>query len=99
MWNSRRANRTWAARVILSTLILTGFRASAQSSIEHIAFDRPEAWALKYFTALSIFTPLGPPRVREAGVIELGFEGGLGPASLRESAARGVRWHGTGGSQ
>jgi hypothetical protein len=87
MWNSRRANRTWAARVILSTLILTGFRASAQSSIEHIAFDRPEAWALKYFTALSIFTPLGPPRAREAGAIELGFEGGWVP-HLSESQRR-----------
>ncbi|HEX7615848.1 MAG TPA: hypothetical protein VF554_11300 [Thermoanaerobaculia bacterium] len=78
---------TWSARVILGTLILVRFRASAQSPVEHIAFDRPEAWALKYFTAVSTFTPLGAPRAREAGAVELGFEGGWVP-QLSESQRR-----------
>ncbi len=78
---------TRAARVILITLILTRFSASAQSPAEHIAFDRPEAWALKYFSAVSTFTPLGPPHRREAGAVELGFEGGWVPY-LSESQRR-----------
>ena len=70
-------------------LLLGGSRAFALQ----IAFDRPEAWALKYHSAVSTFTPLRPPRWREPGAVELGLEGGWIP-HLSESQ-RCVGFEGT----
>jgi hypothetical protein len=56
--------------------------AHAQQSIggaEALAFDRPESWAMKYFTSLSLPTGMGSPERLGAGKIEIGFEGGLVP--------------------
>lgn len=41
---------------------------------EDLDFDRPEAWAMKYFANVTLLTGLGAPREREAGQIELGLE-------------------------
>ncbi len=83
-WKKRTAR---AARAIVVTLILgAGSRAAAQP-VEHIDFDRPEAWALKYFTAVSTFTPLGPPELRKLGWIDIGLEAGWVPY-LSESQRR-----------
>src|SRR5690242_13318362 len=43
----------------------------------HVGFDRPEAWALKYFasaTLLSGLEPPDPPELRRIGAITLGLE-------------------------
>lgn len=66
---------------------------AAQTPAQQIDFNRPEAWALKYFSAVSTFTALGPPVVREAGSIDFGLEGGWIP-SLSESERR-VGFRGT----
>ena len=52
---------------------------SASGTAEYLSFDRPESWALKYFSSVTTFTPLGPPRFRKPGEIELGLEAGWIP--------------------
>jgi hypothetical protein len=66
-------------RHAIATFVLLGaLSASAQtppaSPVELLSFDRPEAWALKYFIAATTFTPLAPPRTRDLGALELGVE-------------------------
>lgn len=58
------------------------YTAVAQPVIEGtetIDFDRPEAWAMKRSASLTLFTPLGPPKAREAGALQLAFELGWNP--------------------
>lgn len=65
------AHATW-----VFLLVLRG-GALAQDVIrttEHLDSDRPEAWAMQYFTSVSLLAGLGTPYGREPGSIELGFE-------------------------
>jgi hypothetical protein len=69
--------------------------AFAQSTInapvQHLSFDRPEAWALKYFTSATLLSGLQPPEPlieeRRIGSVTLGLELGwlptLGPEQTR----------------
>jgi hypothetical protein len=41
---------------------------------EQLAFDRPEAWAMKYFAAVSLMQGDGPPLGLEKGQWAMGFE-------------------------
>jgi hypothetical protein len=76
----RKHHQVWAARATaLFFLLAVGSRAAAQTPAQQIAFNRPEAWALKYFSAVSTFTALGPPVMREPGSIDFGLEGGWVP--------------------
>jgi opacity protein-like surface antigen len=93
MDTSWKKQTTRAARAIAVTLVLLAASRAAAQPVEHIDFDRPEAWALKYFTAVSTFTPLGPPELRRPGSIDLGFEAGWVPY-LSESQRR-VGFEGT----
>jgi hypothetical protein len=63
--------------LILGVLGPAGLRA--QSDVEELAFDRPEAWAMKYFTSIALFTGLGVPRALDQGAMEFGLEGGWVP--------------------
>jgi hypothetical protein len=84
----REKHRAWGVRAAaLVFLLAAGSHVAAQIPAQQIDFNRPESWALKYFTAVSTFTALGPPVVREAGSIDLGLEGGWIP-SLSESQRR-----------
>src|SRR5262245_56464000 len=51
----------------------------AAGPTEHLASDRPESWAMNYFTSLTLMTGLGPPRDRERWSIEPGLELGWIP--------------------
>jgi hypothetical protein len=83
-YESRNQKETSPLRVsILFLLLATGSRAAAQP----IGFNSPEAWALKYFSAVSTFTAIGPPAVREPGSLDFGLEGGWIP-HLSESQRR-----------
>lgn len=76
----RKQQRTSAPRVIaFFFLIAAGSRAAAQAPAQQIDFDRPEAWALKYFAAVTTFTPLQAPRERAPGTVEIALEGGWVP--------------------
>ena len=59
----------------LIVLVATGFGVSTlQGQGRELAFDRPEAWGMKYGTSLALFTGFGAPREVEKGSIELGLE-------------------------
>ena len=86
-------NRTYL--LLVSALILTTV-ASAQTgpfgtpfptkvftSDEHISFDRPDAWGLKYFIAASLLSGLEPPENGETAhvwSVNVGFETSWLPA-------------------
>jgi hypothetical protein len=92
--DSQKHYRAWGVRATaLFFLLAVASRVAAQTPAQQIAFDRPEAWALKYFSAVSTFTALGPPVLREAGSIDFSLEGGWIP-SLSESQRR-VGFEGT----
>lgn len=55
--------------------------------VEQMDFDRPESWALKYFSSVSLMSGLGTPARTESGSIELSFEGAWVP-SLSEEEQR-----------
>ncbi len=71
---------------------LTG-GADAQSTVQHLSFDSPEAWALKYFTSSTLLSGLQPPEdvdeVRGTGSITVGLETGWLPALNAERARVG----------
>ncbi|MEI6669544.1 MAG: hypothetical protein WCP29_15445 [Acidobacteriota bacterium] len=57
--------------------------ASAQmvmNSVDHLSFDRPESWALKYFTAATLLGGLETPRARTPGSVTIGLEAGWLPS-------------------
>jgi hypothetical protein len=60
---------------------------------EHVTFDSPEGWALKYFTSATIMSGLQPPEPldehRQAGAINVGFEAEWLPALNPERARVG----------
>ncbi len=60
---------------------------------EQISFDRPEAWAMKWFASVTLFTSLGPPTNREPGSVDLALEVDWIP-SLSEDQRR-VGFNGT----
>ena len=41
---------------------------------EHLSSDRPEAWAMNYYTSVTLLAGLSVPRSREFGSIEVGAE-------------------------
>src|SRR5436190_7072683 len=57
--------------------------------VQHLSFDAPEAWALKYFTSVTLLSGLEPPETfgeeRRTGSFSAGVEFGWMPAL---SAAR-----------
>ncbi|MEE8368568.1 MAG: hypothetical protein V3S30_09630 [Thermoanaerobaculia bacterium] len=69
--------------VALTTILSGGLSAQVDpillDGVENLAFDRPESWAMKYFTSVSLFSGLGTPRSTQAGSVELAFEGGTVP--------------------
>jgi hypothetical protein len=46
----------------------------AHAFTESLDSDRPEAWAMNYYTSVTLFTGFGTPHSREFGSIELGGE-------------------------
>jgi hypothetical protein len=71
-------------------LVLGAGDAVAQDVVagtEQFEFDRPEAWAMKYFASVGILTGFGVPPELGSGAIDLGFEGGWIP-SLSEDQRR-----------
>ena len=57
--------------------------ASAQmvmNSIDHLSFDRPESWALKYFTSATLVGGLETPSTRKPGSLSIGLEAGWVPS-------------------
>ncbi|MGH9381665.1 MAG: hypothetical protein ACRD2Z_13775 [Thermoanaerobaculia bacterium] len=77
---------TWGG---LCLLFVYGAPAGAQE----IDFDRTEAWAMKYFSAIALMSGYGPPNRTDPGSVSLGFEAGWVPHLSR--AERTVGFDGT----
>ncbi len=85
---SREASTLYICLICLvgAACVLTG-NAIAQTPtitrVEHLSFDRPEAWALKRFSAASLLSGLPPPEglleERRTGSVIVGLEGGWLP--------------------
>jgi hypothetical protein len=67
-----------AVAFLLLTLAPVGAGAQtlklAEGPAQELDFDSPEAWAMEWTASLTLLTSLGPPRLREAGELELGLE-------------------------
>ena len=76
-----------SAQSLLFAALLGG---SAMAQTEHLAFDRPEAWALKYYTSAMLLSGLQPPEPqlenRRSGSITVGLELGWLPRLNAERA-------------
>lgn len=70
---TRRGPAVTTATLIL---LLAAGLASAQviDDVDELDWDRPEAWAMKYFNSVSQFTGLGAPKAREPWTFEIGLE-------------------------
>ncbi|REJ75150.1 MAG: hypothetical protein DWQ36_06280 [Acidobacteria bacterium] len=71
----RRATLATAAAAL--ALALGALPASAQPVLEgteELDFDRPEAWAMKFFSAASLLTSVGAAAEMQPGAVDLGFE-------------------------
>lgn len=91
----RLALRAIASLAIVISLSVPSV-AGAQEVVggtEEIDFDRPEAWALKWFASVTVFTGVGAPRHRSPGEVELGLELGWIPTLSEEE--RRVGFNGT----
>jgi hypothetical protein len=66
--------------VIIAMLCAAGARAQPVAApTEHLAFDRPEAWAQEYFTSVSFLTGLGGAAPVASGSVRVQLEGGWIP--------------------
>lgn len=63
-------------RFLLSSLscLLGSLPPLTAQTDEHVEFDRPEAWAMQYFTAAGLMQGSAPPATLARGGIALGFE-------------------------
>lgn len=66
-----------ATRLVVSYLLVLLARAPAAHAVvttggtQPIDFDRPEAWAMKYVTSVTLMSGMGPPRDLHLGSIRL----------------------------
>jgi len=66
---------------------------SAAADTEHVSSDSPEAWAMFYFTSVTVFSGLGTPRAREPWSVDFALE--LGNIPHLDTEERRVGFHGT----
>ena len=72
--NTTRSRATSSAVAALLTLCAGIVSAQVIDDVEELDWDRPEAWAMKYFNSVSQLTGLGAPTYREVWSLELGLE-------------------------
>lgn len=65
-------------RTLVAAALLLAFALASSARAEDVDFDRPEAWAMKYFAGVTLLTPLTAGRPA-AGDVDIGFELGLIP--------------------
>jgi len=83
-------------RVLALACIFAGCgfaQARTTTSVQHLNFDAPEAWALKYFTSATMLSGLQPPETavepRKVGSLTVGLEFGWIPALSPDRARVG----------
>src|SRR5437879_10259086 len=92
---NRDASR-WFIYLLGIAWIFTGAaiaQTNVRTTVQHVNFDSPEAWALKYFTSTTMLSGLQPPErpieERRFGSIAVGLELGWLPALSPEQARVG----------
>ena len=78
--------------IVVSLLLLGAPSAKGQES-EELSFHRPEAWAMKYYTAIVLPTGMGVPEPMAVGSMRIGVEAGWIPTLSPEQ--RRVGFNGT----
>ena len=68
---------TFAASLIAAGSVDAG--TEVVTGDQTLDFNRPESWAMKYYTSLTLFTGMGVPQDRRAGDFDLALEGGQVP--------------------
>lgn len=65
--------RTFSRLCLLAFVAHAGSARATLTINDHtrIDFDRPEAWAMKYFTSVTLMTGMGPPRPLHLGSLRL----------------------------
>jgi opacity protein-like surface antigen len=73
-------------RVLFVTIFAASLAAAAPAdagevvtSEETLDVNRPESWAMKYYTSLTLFTGVDMPQYRRTGEVDLALEGGHVP--------------------
>lgn len=69
---------------LLAFLAAPAYPQILLDSTEDLAWDRPEAWAMKYFTAVSMMSSLGASGELQSGAISFGLETGWVPGLSEE---------------
>ncbi len=89
----RRAMPRLASWALLAALIAAAAPGRAQTFVlrdhEDLDFDRPEAWAMAWFSAVTFPTALATPEPLAPGSIELSLEGGSVPSLSEEQRTVG----------
>jgi hypothetical protein len=78
---------------VLVVLLANQAAAQTPGEAEHLDFNRPEAWALKYFTSTTLLTGLDTPGPSHPGSVTLGAE--LSALPSLNAAERRVGFNGT----
>lgn len=95
MRNAHPIRRFGAAAAVLAlAAVLAPAASSAQPVIrddEHLDFDRPEAWAMKYYSMVSLASGYGVPPAREPGDVDFALEVGWIPSIEGDDARVGFR--------
>ncbi|HKI87204.1 MAG TPA: hypothetical protein VKA53_10735, partial [Thermoanaerobaculia bacterium] len=68
-----------ASRLLIALSLSATLASPVAGTSERIAQDRPESWALNYFTATSLMSGFGAPKAAEPGTVSLGVEATLIP--------------------
>jgi hypothetical protein len=63
----------WRVAAAAAALCVAGAPGSARA-VDHLHSDEPEAWAMFYFTSVTLFSGLGVPRSRDVGSVEAALE-------------------------
>jgi hypothetical protein len=87
------SRRLAAPRALLAGAVLAFLAAAASGQViddrEELDFDRPEAWAMAWFSVLTFPTVLASPTPLDPGELELSFEGGSVPSLSAEQRTVG----------
>jgi hypothetical protein len=70
----KRGTIRTAWMVCVALALAAQVTAQIDDRVEELDWDRPEAWAMKYFNSVSILTGLGPPMAREKWSLSIGLE-------------------------
>jgi hypothetical protein len=85
--------------VILITALTSGLMAQTRvvNTVQHLSFNAPEAWALKYYTSITLLSGLEPPETfgeeRRTGSLTAGIELGWLPSLSAARATVGFAGH------